>query len=108
MCKEREIAGISGCSKDDLISELERWREENAPDSKIVIPDNLSGWDTKLDCLSAQRLRTECAKRNLSDKGSNDELVERLLEYKAMKKEEVAKVGRKSSTFVDAPCLGET
>lgn len=65
MCKEREITGISGYLKDELISELERWRDENVPNSKIVIPDNLAGWDTKLDGLSAQRLRTECGTESI-------------------------------------------
>jgi hypothetical protein len=94
MCKEREITGFSSLKQDELIEELERWRKENVPDSKIAIPEDLANWDVgKLEKLSVHRLRTECIKRNLSASGDEFDLVDRLLIYKAANKAKAGAAG---------------
>jgi hypothetical protein len=94
MCKEREMNGYSSLTKDELIEELEKWRKENVPESKIAIPEDLANWDVgKLEKLSVHRLRTECIKRNLSASGDEFDLVDRLLMYKGAKKARAGAAG---------------
>jgi hypothetical protein len=100
MCEDREIHVSSRERNEDIRDLLLQWKDENGPDSKVSIPDDLRRWgSTKLSELTRWRLMDECRKKGIRKESCDEELVQKLLDYKeklkgsCQKAAKAAKVG---------------